>query len=44
MTLLRDIRVRGTFREPQFADLGLEHVPFDELTSRLGSSMLEPMV
>jgi len=33
MTLLRDIRVRGTFREPQFADLGLEHVPFDELTS-----------
>lgn len=32
MTLLRDVRVSGTFREPQFADLGLEHVPFDELT------------
>lgn len=32
MTVLRDIRVRGTFREPQFADLGLQHVPFDELT------------
>lgn len=36
--MLRDIRVRGTFREPQFADLGLEHVPFDHLT---GSETVE---
>jgi hypothetical protein len=32
VTVLRDIRVKGTFREPQFADLALEHVPFDDLT------------
>jgi hypothetical protein len=32
VTLLRDIRINGVFREPQFTDLGLEHVPFDELT------------
>ena len=33
MTLLRDLRIEGVFREPQFTDLGLEHVPFDELTN-----------
>jgi hypothetical protein len=32
VTLLREIRIDGVFREPQFTDLGLEHVPFDALT------------
>ena len=32
MSALRDIRARGAFREPQFVDLGLAHVPFDMLT------------
>jgi hypothetical protein len=40
MTVLWDIRVQGTFREPQFADLGLEHVRFDEDPAVLGSVAL----
>ena len=32
MSVLREIRARGAFREPQFVDLGLAHVPFDTLT------------
>ncbi len=32
MSVLRDIRAHGTFREPAFVELGVEHVPFDELT------------
>jgi len=28
---LREIRARGAFREPQFMELGLAHVPFDGL-------------
>jgi hypothetical protein len=38
VSVLREIRARGTFREPTFADLGVEHVPFDELT---GSQQVE---
>jgi hypothetical protein len=32
VSILREIRAQGTFREPAFVDLGVEHVPFDELT------------
>jgi len=32
VSVLRAIRAQGTFREPAFADLGVEHVPFDRLT------------
>lgn len=32
MSVLREIRAQGTFREPAFVDLGVEHVPFDQLT------------
>jgi hypothetical protein len=32
VSVLADIRAIGTFREPPFADLAVEHVPFDELT------------
>ncbi len=32
MSVLRDIRAQGAFREPQFVDLGLAHVRFDALT------------
>ncbi len=32
MSVLSDIRAQGAFREPQFVDLGLAHVPFDTLT------------
>ncbi len=32
MSALVDIRAKGVFREPQFVDLGLAHVPFDRLT------------
>jgi len=32
VSVLREIRARGAFREPQFVDLGLAHVPFDTLT------------
>src|SRR3712207_5613696 len=34
MTVLHEIRARGTFREPPFADLGIEHVRFDDLTEQ----------
>lgn len=34
MSALDDIRASGAFREPQFADLGLAHVPFDVLMGR----------
>jgi ABC-type transport system involved in cytochrome bd biosynthesis fused ATPase/permease subunit len=34
VTVLGEIRARGTFREPPFVDLGIEHVPFDELTDQ----------
>ena len=36
MSVLREIRARGAFREPQFVDLGLAHVPFDTLTDEDG--------
>lgn len=34
MSALADIRAEGVFREPQFVDLGLAHVPFDTLTGQ----------
>ena len=34
MSALEDIRAIGVFREPQFAELGLAHVPFDTLVGR----------
>jgi hypothetical protein len=34
VSALVDIRAKGVFREPQFVDLGLAHVPFDGLTGQ----------
>lgn len=42
MSVLHDIRARGAFREPQFVDLGLAHVPFDTLTG--GDAVEGPML
>jgi hypothetical protein len=36
VSVLRNIRAEGAFREPQFVDLGLAHVPFDTLTCEDG--------